>query len=235
MSSINQKPVSLEEEKHIFELADKAVYDSLEDGSFDFAAEVISSYRSMSRVSELGISKILHGVNMHFLDVPHEEDENFFKWSTRNTGYVVETVERHLGVWEMLSGGYIPPQYLKPIQSHTIRQLFKIYSLVTLPKKNQINYDFLTQDYILEDEEWLAISEASDERRVSDIVSKIKDKPRNKNFMSLKIDKNGDLFAYQGNRMVTIGFLDIQAEDDLTYKAAKRIVSNSGITERDDF
>ena len=235
MSSINQKPVSLEEERHIFDLADKAVYDSLEDGNFDFAAEVISSYRSMSRASELGISKVLHGVNAHFLDVQHEDGETFFKWSVRNSGYVIETVEKHIGVWEMLSGDYIPPQYLDQIKSQTMRQLVRVYGLTTLPKKNQINYDFLTQDYVLENDDWLALSEASDERRVSEIVSKIKDKPRNKNFMSLKISKDGDIFAYQGNEVVTIGFLDVHTDDPLIYKAIKRITSNSGITERDEF
>ena len=235
MSSINSKPTVLQEEERVFALADKAVFDSLESGGFDFAAEVISSYRSLSRVSELGVSRILHGVNQHWTDVEHDHDDNFFNWSTRSTGYVNETVERHIGVWEMLSGDYIPEQHLKSVRSHTIRQLFKMYSMVVLPRKNQVCYEFLTQDYVMDDEDWLKLAEASDERGVTDIVSKIKNKPRNKNFMSLKISKDGDIFAYQGNEVVTIGFLDVHTDDPLIYKAIKRITSNSGITERDEF
>lgn len=238
MSSINQKPPVLndeilKEEETVMALADKAIGDSLESGNFDFAAEVIRSYRSLSRVSEMGQSKLLHGVNRYWTHVDHEDGDTFFTWSTRSTGYVPLTVERHISVWEMLSGNYIPDQFQAQIESHTVRQLFKIYSLVVAPVKKEHCYEFYSQDYWMEDEDWLALSEASDERRVADIVAKIKGKERNKNFMSLKLEGN-DIIVYQNNERASVGFLDIGSHDLLVHKAIRRIMDGAGITVKEE-
>lgn len=234
MSSINQKPPVLQEEETVMALADKAIGDSLESGSFDFAAEVIASYRSLSRVSELGQSKVLHGVNNYWEDVRHDDGDTFFTWSVRATGYVPLTVERHVSVWEMLSGQYIPSQYLSQIKSHTIRQLFKIYPLVVTAKRNPTKYEFLDQDYWIEDEDWLALSEASDEKRVGEIALKINGKERNKNFMSLKVDGRGDIIVYQGNEQASVGFLNIGSQNLLVHKALRRIMDGAGITMKEE-
>lgn len=239
MSSINQKPPIindeiLKEEETVMALADKAIGDSLESGSFDFAAEVISSYRSLSRVSELGQSKVLHGVNHFWHNVKHEDGDTYFSWSVRATGYVLATIERHISVWEMLSGNYIPEQYRKQIASHTVRQLFKIYSLAVVPRKHENNYDFIDADYDVEDDDWLALSEASDERRTSDIVLEIKGKERNKNFMSLKVDSRGDIIMYQGNEQRPVGTLNIGSHDTMVHKAIRRIMDGAGITMEED-
>lgn len=233
MSSINQKPPVLQEEDTVMALADKAIGDSLESGSFDFAAEVIASYRSLSRVSELAVSKVLHGVNYHFKDIGIDQEETFFSWSARVTGYVPLTVERHISVWEMLTANCIPEQYQSQIASHTVRQLFKIYSLVVAPVKQQENYKFIDPGYFVEDSDWLALSEASDERRVAEIVAKIKGKERNKNFMSLKLE-GSDIIVYQGNERVSVGFLDIGSHDLLVHKAIRRIMDGAGITMKED-
>lgn len=238
MSSVNQKPPVindkiLKEEETVMALADKAIGDSLESGSFDFAAEVIKSYRSLSRVSDLGVSKVLHGVNRYWMDVEHDY-ETYFDWSSRVTGYVPLTVERHISVWEMLDGSCVPEQYRTQIGSHTVRQLFKIYSLVVAPMKQKENYKFTDPGYFVEDSDWLALSEASDERRVADIVSKIKGKERNKNFMSLKIDGRGDVIVYQGNEQASVGFLNIGSQDLLVHKALRRIMDGAGITMKEE-
>lgn len=234
MSSINQKPVSLQEEETVFALADKAIGDSLEEGSFDLAAGVISSYRSLSRASELGVSKVLHGVNRYWNVVPHEDGDTFFSWSVRATGFVSLTVERHISVWEMLDGGYIPEQFREQIKSHTVRQLFKMYSLVVVPKKDSDRYSFLQLDYEVDDEEWLALSEASDEKRVGEIVLKIKGKERNKNFMSLKIDERGDVFVHQNNETKFCFSLPVKSRDPLLLKVCRRVMDGAGITQRDE-
>ena len=235
MSSINQKPASLQEEETVFALADKAIGDSLEEGSFDLAANVISSYRSLSRASELGVSKVLHGVNNYWNVIPHKDGDTFFLWSVRATGFVSLTVERHISVWEMLSGNYIPEQFRVQIKSHTIRQLFKMYSLVVIPRKKSSNYSFLEEDYEIDDEEWLALSEASDEQRVGEIALKIKGKERNKNFMSLKIDERGDIFVHQNGDSFPVGFLNLGYDHPVVQKAIRRIMDKSGITQRMDW
>ena len=234
MSSINQNPKVLQEEETVMALADKAVYDSLEHGNFDFAAEVISSYRSLTRASESGVSRVLHGVNNCWEMVEHEDQDTFFTWSTRTTGYVPLTVERYICVWEALSGNYIPEQFLPKIKTHTVRQLFKIYSLVVAPRKSAVNYQFMDMDYDVQDEEWLALSEAQDDRRVADIVTKIKGKERNKNFMSLKIDGKGDIIVYQNNEQEAVGFLNIGSQSLLVHKAIRRIMDGAGITVREE-
>lgn len=216
-------------------MVDKAIGDSLEEGSFEYAFNLISRYRSLNRVTDLGVAKTLHGVNRYWEQVGHEKDEDFFNWSIRATGYASLTVERYLSVWEMLTGSYIPNPYREPIKTHTIRQLFKIYSLVVVPKKSQVNYDFIDQDYEVEDEEWLALSEATDEQRVAEIVAKVKGKERNKNFMSLKIDKRGDLYVYQNGESYSIGYLNVSEESPVVQKAIRRILDGSGITQKDEY
>lgn len=233
MSQINQKPIPLKEEETVFAIADKAIGDSLEDGNFDAAFEAISTYRSLSRASELSVSKVLHGVNHYWHHVEHEEGEDFFIWSLRATGYNTRTVERHIGVWEMLSGHYIPEQYRAPIKTHTVRQLFKMYSLVVVPQKKEFCYDYMEQDYWIEDKDWLALSEATDEQRVAEVVNKIKDRPRNKNFMSLKIDDMGRLYVLQGDKVHQCGQLFTKSPFEAVQKAVSRICDRSGITQKD--
>lgn len=235
MSSLNQKPVTFQEEETVFAMADKAIGDSLEDGNFELAAEAISRYRSLSRVSELGQSKILHGVNHHWHDVDHPDGDTFFDWSVRATGYVSLTIERHISVWEMLSGAYIPQEYRDQVKSQTIRQLFKIFSLVVVPRKTRTCYEFMTQDYWMEKEDWRDLSEAHDEQRVSEIVSRIKGKERNKNFMSLKIDSKGDVFVYQNNNSEYAFSLPIHSTNPLLIKTCRRVMDGAGITQRDEY
>jgi len=235
VSSINQKPIVLQEEAHAMALADRAVYDSLEDGNFDFARETISSYRSLARISQLGVSRILHGVNEHWKDVDHKDQDDFFQWSVRATGYVSLHIERYIGVWEMLSGGYVPDEFEDRMKSHTVRQLFKVYSLVTAPRKEKVNYSFIDQDYDIGHEDWLKLSEASDEKRVAEIVASIKGKPRNKNFMSLKIDSRGDVYVHQNGETFSVGFLNVSEDNPVVQKAIRRIVDGAGITQRDEY
>lgn len=231
MSSINQKPVNFpDQDETVIATVDKVIGDSLEEGSFEFAFNLISRYRSLNRVSDLGVAKTLHGVNQYWDKVEHEDGDTFFNWSGRATGYVTLTVERYLGVWEMLSGGYIPEQYQHSIYTHTIRQLFKVYPLVVTPRKQANKYTYIDQDYIIEDEDWLALSEANDERRVVEIVHRINGKERNKNFMSLKIDSKGDIIVYQNNEQFSVGFLNIGSQDLLVHKAIRRIMDGAGIT-----
>lgn len=234
MSRINQKPVPLTEEGSVFALADKAVYDSLESGSFDFAAEVISSYRSLSRASELAVSRVLHGVNSYWLSAENKEKDDFFQWSIRATGYNLLTIERHLGVWEMLEN-YAPDSLIHSLRTHTIRQLFKIYSLVVVPRKTLWNYEFVSQDYDISREDWVKLAEAQDEHRVAEIVSDIKNKPRNKNFMSLKIDSRGDVWVFQGQEAERVGQLFVESGSRLVQKAVSRITDRSGITPKDEY
>ena len=207
------------EETYVLELADRVLGESLEDGNFDLAFEVIEKFRAMNKASSLGIAKILHGVNSHWKD----QEETFIQQAVRKTGYSEQTIERYIHVWEMLTGDYIPEEFKENIWNQTMRQLVKEAETV------------VDQKYELDHDDWLALSEATDYHRTMDVCQAAKGKPRNKNHVSLKLDEAGDIFAYQGDRQAFVGTLNIESVDPLVIKAIHRICNDAGISKKSDY
>ena len=209
------------EEQYVLELADRVLGQSFEDGNFEIAFAAIEKFRAMNKASSLGICKLLHRVNYFWEHFPREE--TFIQQAVRLTGYSQETIERYVNVWELLIGGYIPTQFQENIHAHTMRQLVKEAETV------------VDQKYVLDDEDWLALSEAGDYHRTMEICQTAKGKPRNKNHMALKIDENGDVWAYQGNESKWLFQMPIDSDDPVIIKAINRICKDSGISKKSSY
>ncbi len=226
-----------DEREILFAAADKTLGNALECGDLDVAAEALRRFKNLSYASSLSAAKLLHGINQNWQEWDHEEGDSFFEWAIRETGYDRETVKKRVCEWEFLNGHYIPKQFRSKIADYTIRQLDKVYSICVNIKENKEGgyMNYIEEDYEITEDHWLELSEAVDDQMVSDIVRVIKGKERNSNTLSLKIDDDGVLWAYQGNKAETIGQLFVEKKSELVEKAIRRICENSGITERNKY
>lgn len=206
---------------YFMDLADRVIGQSLMEGSFDVAFSALDSFRAVNKGSSLAICRLLHGVNLAWEKI--ESEETFIQQAMRKTGYSQLTIERYIAVWELLTGNYVPDEFLDNLRNQTMRQLVKEASLV------------VEQKYELEHDDWRDLSEAIDENRVAEVCSKIKGKPRNKNHMSLKIGEDGWITAYQDGQEEHVGQLFIESESELVQKAVRRIMSSSGVTKRNEY
>lgn len=226
-----------DEKEILFAAADKTLGDSLEAGSLDLVGEALRRFQNLGQASSLSSARLLHGVNQNWMEWEHEGEDTFLSWSVRETGYDKRTVIKRVCEWELLTGNYVPKPYRSKINDYTVRQLDKVYSICVGVKENKgggyLNY--VEEDYQITDEQWLALSEAIDEEMVASVVREIKGKEKNSNHMSLKIDDDGVVWVYQGNKSETIGQLFVEKKSELVEKAIRRICDNSGITPRNEY
>lgn len=226
-----------DEKEILFAAADKALGDSLEEGTLGIVGEALRRFRSLSQASSISAARLLHGVNYRWLDFEHEDGDTFLSWAVRETGYDRLTVIRRVCEWEFLSGGYIPQEFRDRIEDYTVRQLDKVYSVCVTAKEDKHKgvLDIVPEDYEIETEDWLKLSEALDDVAVGEAVREIKGKEKNSNHLSLKIDDDGVVWAYQGKSSETIGQLFVEKEVELVQKAIRRICESSGISRRNEY
>lgn len=225
-----------DEKEILYGIAEKTLEDSLTAKSLDLAGAALQRFRMLSQASSMAIAKLLHGVNSRWMEWEHD-GETFVAWAVRVTGYDAQTIKKRVCEWEFLNTYYIPQEYHEKISGYTVRQLDKVYSIALSPKENKEGgyINFIEEDYDITPDQWLKLSEAMDEQMVSDVVHEVKDKDRNSNFMSLKIDDDGVLWVGQGQDFQTYGQLFVGKDIALVQKAIRRTMKNSGITERTEY
>lgn len=233
---LDQKPVVYDgEQESLFSYADRSLGQSLEDGSLDSVAETLRMFRTLGRDSSLAAAKMLHGVNNKWMSFEHEEGDTFAEWAVRETGYSKETVKRAVGLWEFVTGHYIPPQFHKRITEHTIQQLQKEYSVRVTPESNGKYYDFVREDCEITDKQWLALAEAPDTAGVVAVVDKIKGRKGNKNRMSVKIMDDGNVWVHQGKKSKRWATFFVGDDDELVQKMIRRAKDALAITEQNEY
>lgn len=226
-----------DEKEILFAAADKTLGESLEQGSLGMVAEALRRFRNLGWASALSAARLLHGVNTNWQEWSHEEGDTFVSWAVRETGYDAQTIRKRFCEWEFLNGNYIPKPYREKISGYTIRQFDKVYGICVSSKENKEGgyLNIVEEDYQITDDQWLALSEAIDEGMVADVVREIKDKEKNSNHMSLKIERDGTLWVHQGKVSQTVGQLFVDSESETVEKAIRRICENSGITEKNEY
>lgn len=212
MSNIEELENSLTEE--LTGIADRMLGEALENG-IETATEYAKVLVNAEENSGLALSKFLHSVNSHWKDF-ETDGETFPQWAVRATGRDLATVQRRLCTWEFLHGDHIPKKHRGRISQFSIRQLAKAYGIAVKQVQNHEGfYDFVSPDYEISDEKWLALSQCSDENQVIEVVREITGKEPNANRMSFRV-KNGDLFFYKGKKGgVAIGHLNLRSRDPL--------------------
>jgi hypothetical protein len=226
-----------DEKEILFGIADKALGDSLEFNDLGKVGEALKRFRYLSQASSLSAAKLLHGINQNWMDWDHEEGDTFLEWAVRETGYDRQTIIRRTCEWEFLKGHYIPKEFRSRIEDYTVRQLDKIYSIcVTTEENKEGGYlNFVEEDYEIDHDDWLKLSEALDDRAVSDTVREIKGKEKNVNNMSFKVDNDGVVWVYQGKDSQTVAQLFTEKDVELVKKAIRRICKNTPIDPRNEY
>lgn len=195
-------------------IAERMLGEALENG-IESATRYAVSLVQAEEHSGVALSKFLHGVNSHWLEF-ETEGETFPQWSVRATGRELATCQRRLCIWEFLSGDYIPKKYIKRISDFSIRQLSKAYGISVKQVENENGYyDFISPEYDISNEQWLALSECRDEGGVIEVVRKITGKEPNSNRNTFRM-KNGELIFYSGKKDgVVLGSLNCRSRDPL--------------------
>lgn len=112
---------------------------------------------------------------------------------------------------------YIPLPYREAIEDRPI-------------KDQQAIANALEQGYEIDEMGWEELADAADNREVLKIVrERIKDRPPRKDYLSLTMDRDGDIWAWKNGDRHWVGQLDINANDEVVQKAVSRIENNSGI------
>lgn len=105
----------------------------------------------------------------------------------------------------------------------------------TRPVKDQIPVcQALRQEYEFGKTDWDDLVKAATNGEILDIVRRVKGKPARKSSMQLKMERDGTINCWMGNKKHFVGFLNLKEAktDEVISKAIERIVGNSGIVER---
>lgn len=235
MSSLDQNLLPATQDTSVFlSRAEHVVGSAMEEGSFEYAFLYVQQLRALQRATGLGSAKTLHLINLYWDKIDHDE-ETFIAQAVRLTGYSELHIKRLVCAWEMLSGNYIPQPFREKISEQTLQCLFKESQLVVLPRPVNGRYEFVGQDYHIEESEWRALAEAPDERTVGEIVSEIKGKPRNKNLTTFVIEDNGDVFVYRGKDSDFLFPLPVTDEREWMQKVVGRVVEKLEIVRRNEY
>lgn len=226
-----------DEKQRLFDVADKVLGDSLESGNLGVVEEALRRFRNLSQASSLSSARLLHGINQNWMEWEHEDGDTFIEWAVRETGYDRQTIIRRVCEWEFLTGHYIPKDYRHSFENYTVRQLDKVYSICVTTEENRDGgyLNFVEEDYEIDDNDWLKLSEAIDDMAVVEAVREIKGKEKNVNNMSLKIDPDGVVWVYSGKSYETCAQLFTEKDSELVKKAIRRIMKNAGITPRNEY
>lgn len=186
-----------------------------ETGEFEPVADAIRSMSAIAQVTGWAAAKALHGASKIWAEQGHDPDR-FSTYFRDNTHLSSLVIERYIRAWEAVT-------QLPQISEQLIAQ----------PIKNGIALGALVeQGYEPTDKQIEKLSDASSNQEFLNIVREIKGKPAKKNSLTIFLESDGSLQAWQGGKHAFVGDLDITSDDSMVQKAVNRIVENSGIMRR---
>jgi hypothetical protein len=198
----------------ILEEVEYEIYAAVRKGDADLAFGFCKRMIGEMKRSGIALAKALWMINKNWLSF-HVGDE-FEPTAQDYTGLHPHTIERYVKVWEMLAN-YVPTEFKNEIQHKNIRSLIPIANAVA-------------QGYEIDTEVWEKLVQAPDYSEISKIVREdVKDESPRKNNLTLKVDNNGSIWAYNNNNVLFIGSLEVRDTNEIVKKAIERIINNSGM------
>ena len=190
---------------------DEYVQHSLDEHNVYIALDVCKQLREVSQIAGLALAKMLYLVKTNWQEYGIEEP--FEEVSYEYVGLHHHTVERYIKVWGMFAENIAPVS----LQQRNIRDLIPIANAVA-------------QGYEITDNEWGKLSDAPDYSTVSRIVREdIKDKEPRKNALQLFLDTDGYITALKDGMTYSVGYLNINSDDDVVQASIERIIRNGGM------
>lgn len=201
----------------ILDRIDEILKEAIEKKNAYIALNACKSLIQVTKISGLGLAKILYFIYMNWDEFGIEDE--FEDVVYEYIGLHKYTVNRYVRVWGMHQEKKIPEKFEKEILQRNIKDQIPIATAIK-------------QGYVIEEEDWSKLANASDFQEVSQIVREdIKGKERRKGTLQIFIDSMGSIWAIKEGWRKFVGSLEIKDEDEMVQQAIQRIISNSGIRE----
>jgi len=167
----------------------------------------------------IGLARLLWGVHERWAEYG-PKDETFEDRVYAEWGIAKETTTKYIRMWRSLFANPEIPQKIKAALME--RPLYTLRRLA-----------YSAREGILTDDDWVAITKASDHHAIVQIVEARAGKPsRGFKPINIKLYPNGQLIAFRGNKTSTLGIIRNSPEDlkdKLRWEAIERIKNASGI------
>lgn len=204
-------------EQDVMSAIDTVLQELLDTGSPEHADQVLQILNRIENTSGLAKAKLLCGYHQWWKSTDQDEkrDDTFWDYIEVTDQQKKTYAKRLITVWEY--------QYALPAK-------FK-----TRPVKDQIPVcQALRQEYEFGKTDWDDLVKAATNGEILDIVRRVKGKPARKSSMQLKMERDGSINCWMGNKKHFVGYLNLKEAktDEVISKAIERIVGNSGIVER---
>jgi hypothetical protein len=161
---------------------------------------------------------MLEGMEKYWKPIDHE-GEVFLEAAVRRTGLSPITIKRHTKNQKLLESGIIPEEYYESIEQAGEKSLVQIANLIE-------------RDFELDKKDWRKLAEASgDERKVGEIVRKIKGVLPRSNYLAITMDKDGNLVAHTSEEHIEFGKLYL-SDNPVVKRAIDRITGCAGILDK---
>lgn len=186
-----------------------------ETGEFETVANAIRSMSGIARVTGWASAKLLHGAFALWKEQGHDEEK--FILYIRDTTYLKPLIiERYIAAWGAVTS--IPMITDK---------------LLAQPIKNGIALgSALEQGYEPSPEQLDKLGDAKSNQEFLSVIREVKGKPARKSSLTIYLEPDGSLQAWQGNKHAFVGDLDIKSDNPMVRKAVARIVNGAGVIQR---
>lgn len=196
---------------------EKVLNEVVETKDFDKGFAYINALLETVGDVDKSIGIMLEGMEDIWKPEEHE-GETFLEASARKTPLHPVTIRRHTKIQGLRSSGAIP-EHLRPQFEDAGQKVLESIANV------------IEAGYEIEEDEWLALSEAVDnDKWVRRITQKIKKAEPRSNYLAITIDeKTGELWEHTKRGSRQCGILYVKDEDEDVKKAIKRLTSCSGV------
>ena len=185
-------------------------------GEFERGADAIRSMHGAIRAAGWGSAKLIHGMKKEWLE-QGRDDDRFLDYMQDMTPLKRIVIERYILAWQAVMDIAFP----------------SAERLLIHPIKNGIALGAaMAQGYEPTDTQIEKLLSARNNQEFLGIIREVKGKEPRKGSLTIYLEKNGSLQAWQGNDTRFVGDLDISSKDPMIMKAVERIVTSSGIIKR---
>lgn len=185
-------------------------------GEFELGANALRSMSGIARVTGWASSKLCHGMLQQWIADGREEDK-FYDYLRDFTHLKRLIIERYIAAWDAVTK--LPVDYTDQI--------------VAQPIKNGIALGAaIAQGYEPNKEQMKKLASAKSNQEFLSTIREVKNKPAKRGSLTIYLEPDGTLKAWQSNKVEFVGDLDIKSDSPMVKKAIERIVKSAGIIKR---
>jgi len=208
---VNNLPVTVRE---YLDSVDHILNQIQSTGDFEIGANTVRSMSSIGHAIGISKAKLLHGMWTLWKETQDPDGNSFFIYAAEFCNMQTLVVQRYIQAWEAV---LIAPKALYD-------------DMVAQPMKNLNALGAaVAQGFEISDDTWKTIATSSDNQTVLRALRDVKGKEPRSNSITIYLETDGSLVAWQNGLVTPIGYLD----PDSNPKAIERIIKNSGIVRRD--